>query len=75
MSYAYRADVTMQVDLEIEAESYAVAEELIQQYLAPVSDNSKVNVISNDGIILESIESDDDPTDYDWKNRKLGSRF
>ena len=65
MSYAYRATVTMTVDLNIEAESYAVAEELVNQYLAPVSDNSKVDVISNDGITLESIESDDDPTNDD----------
>ena len=63
MSYTYRADVSMQVDLEIEAESYAVAEELIQQYLAPVSDDGRVSINSNDGITLDSISSDDDPTE------------
>jgi len=61
MTYTYRADVTMSVDLEVEAESYAVAEELIQQYLAPVSDDGRVSVHSNDGIDLQNISSDDDP--------------
>ena len=65
MSYTYRADVSMQVDLEIEAESYAVAEELIQQYLAPVSDDGRVSIHSNDGITLDNISSDDDPADDD----------
>ena len=51
----------MQVDLTIQAESYAVAEELIQQYLAPVSDDGRVSVHSNDGIELQNISSDDDP--------------
>ena len=60
MSYTYKATATMTVDLNIEAKSYAVAEELVNQYLAPVSDNSKVDVISNEGITLESIESADD---------------
>ena len=60
-TYTYRADVTMQVDLTIQAESYAVAEELIQQYLAPVSDDGRVSVHSNDGIELQNISSDDDP--------------
>ena len=53
----------MQVDLMIEAESYAVAEELIQQYLAPVSDDGRVSIHSNDGIDLQNISSDDDPSE------------
>ena len=61
MSYTYAATATMTIDLQVDAESYAVAEELINQFLAPVSDDGRVDVISNDGIILESIESDDDP--------------
>ena len=60
-TYTYRADVTMHVDLTRQAESYAVAEELIQQYLAPVSDDGRVSVHSNDGIELQNISSDDDP--------------
>ena len=61
MPYTYKADVTMAIDLTIEAESYAVAEELIQQFLAPVSDDSRVSIHSNDGITLDFIASDDDP--------------
>ena len=63
MAYTYRADVTMTVNVNVEAESYAVAEELIQQYLAPLSDNSKVSINSTDGIDFNYIESDDDPTE------------
>ena len=62
VTYTYRADVTMQVDLTIEAESYAVAKELIDQYLAPVSDDGRVSINSNDGFTLDNISSDDDPT-------------
>jgi len=65
MTHTYRADVTMQVDLTIEAESYAVAEELIQQYLAPISDDGRVSIHSNDGITLDNISSDDDPENED----------
>ena len=65
MTYSYRADVTMSIDLSIEAESYAVAEELISQYLAPVSDDRRVDIISNDGNTINIIESDDDPADDD----------
>ena len=61
MTYTYRADVTMAVALDIEAESYDVAEELIQQFLAPFSDNSRVSINSNDGITLDNMTSDDDP--------------
>jgi len=71
MTYTYRADVTMQVDLTIEAESYAVAEGLIQQSLAPVqdfitsrgSDDGRVSIHSIDGIDLQNISSDDDPAE------------
>ena len=65
MTYTYRADVTMQVDLTVEAESYAVAQELIDQFLAPVSDDGRVTVNSNDGITVDDISSDDDPEDED----------
>jgi hypothetical protein len=65
MTYTYRADVTMTVDLEVKAESYAVAQELIDQFLAPVSDDGRVTVNSNDGITVDYISSDDDPEDED----------
>lgn len=63
MSYTYRVDVDMRIDLNVEADSYAQAEELINQYLAPVSDKGIVDVLSNDGITVNSIESDDDPSE------------
>jgi hypothetical protein len=65
MTYSYRADVTMTIDMAIEASSYAMAEELVQQYLAPISDDSRVDILSNDGITVDRIESDDDPADDD----------
>ena len=65
MTYSYRADVTMTIDIAIEASSYAMAEELVQQYLAPISDDSRVDILSNDGITVDRIESDDDPADDD----------
>ena len=65
MAYTYRADVTMTVDLEVKAESYAAAQELIDQFLAPVSDDGRVTVNSNDGITVDDISSDDDPEDED----------
>ena len=60
MAYTYRANITMMVDVIVEAESYAVAEELINQFLAPVSDDGRVSVHSNDGIEVNSIESEDE---------------
>ena len=65
MTYSYRADVTMTIDLTVEASSYAMAEELVQQYLAPVSDDGRVDILSNDGITVDQIESDDDPANDD----------
>ena len=63
MAYSYRADVSMAVDLQVEASSYDEALELIEQFLAPVSDDGRVSINSNDGITLDSISSDDDPTE------------
>ena len=65
MTYSYRAEVTMIVDLVVEASSYAKAEELIGMYLAPVSDDKRVDVFGNDGITVDNISSDDDPADDD----------
>ena len=63
MAYSYRADISMAVELQVEASSYDEALELIEQFLAPVSDDGRVSVNSNDGITLDSISSDDDPTE------------
>ena len=61
MAYTYRADVTMTITVDVEANSFTMAEELIHQYLAPVSDDSRVDINSNDGIDLNNIQSDNDP--------------
>ena len=61
MTYTYRANVTMAVDLDIEAESFDVAEELVHQYLYPASEDGRVSINCNDGIVVDGIESDDDP--------------
>ena len=65
MTYSYRAEVTMIVDLVVEASSYTMAEEQIGMYLAPVSDEKRVDVFGNDGISVDNISSDDDPADDD----------
>ena len=63
MAYSYRADISMAVELQVEASSYDEALELIEQFLAPVSDDGRVSINSNDGITLDNISSDDDPTE------------
>ena len=63
MAYSYRADVSMSIDLQVGASSDDEALELIEQFLAPVSDDGRVSINSNDGITLDSISSDDDPTE------------
>ena len=62
MTYTYRANVTMGATLEIKAESYDVAEELVEQFLALVSDDGRVSITSFDGMDAH-IDSDDDPED------------
>ena len=61
VQFTYRADVTMSVDVVVQAASYEEAEELIDTYLAPISESSLVDIHSNDGIDIQNIESDDDP--------------
>ena len=39
-----KADVVLQMDVEVEAESYAVAEELINQFIAVESDDKRLDV-------------------------------
>ena len=63
MAYSYRADVSMSIALQVEDSYYDEALELIEQFLAPVSDDGRVSINSNDGITLDSISSDDDPTE------------
>ena len=62
MTYNYRADVVMSVNVDIQAESYEVAEGMVQQ-LAVESDDKRMTINSTDQIDLSYIESDDDPTE------------
>ena len=38
-----KADISVRLDIEVEAESWDVAEELIMQYIAVVSDDSRLD--------------------------------
>jgi len=58
MAYNYRMDVTMEVDLTVEADSYAKAEELVKQNLFPVM---SLGWIFASDTTINGIESDDDP--------------
>jgi len=39
-----KADISVRVDVEVEAESYAVAEELINQFIAIESDDKRLDI-------------------------------
>ena len=39
-----KADIVLQLDVEVEAESYEVAEELINQFIAVESDDKRLDV-------------------------------
>ena len=39
-----KADVVLQMDVEVEAESYEVAEELINKFIAVESDDKRLDV-------------------------------
>ena len=39
-----KADIVIRVDVEVEAESYAVAEELINQFIAIESDDKRLDI-------------------------------
>jgi|TARA_R110002020_G_scaffold165056_6_gene352304 hypothetical protein len=64
MAYTYRVDVSLTANVEVEAESYAVAKELAEEWLNLESLDNRVSMPSTDGIVVECIESDDDP-DHD----------
>jgi len=65
MGYTYRVDVSLTANVEVEAESYAVAKELAEGWLNLESLDNRVSMPSTDGIVVEGIESDDDPSDDD----------
>jgi len=54
-----KADISIRLDIEVKAESYDVAEELIQQFLYIGSDDKRVGVTSGADIDVNSMESDE----------------
>ena len=55
-----KADVVLQMDVEVEAESYEVAEELINQFIAVESDDKRLDVsFGISQVDVNYMESDD----------------
>ena len=55
-----KADVVLQMDVEVEAESYEVAEELINQFIAVESDDKRLDVsFGISQVDVHYMESDD----------------
>ena len=55
-----KADVVLQMDVEVEAESYEVAEELINQFIAGESDDKRLDVsFGISQVDVNYMESDD----------------
>ena len=64
MSFTYRASTTITIDLELEAESYDNAEEIIRENVYGSADatNTHLELLSEE-IEIDQIDSDDDPDD------------
>ena len=56
----YKVAATITTELEVEADSTTHAEELVQEFLYPSSQDSTVYVLSNEGIEITSIESEEE---------------
>ena len=55
-----KADVVLQMDVEVEAESYEVAEELINQFISVESDDKRLDVsFGISQVDVNYMESDD----------------
>jgi len=63
MMYTYRIEVSMTATVDVEAESYDEATQLADHSLNLESINDRVGFPSLDGVVVDSIESDDDPKD------------
>ena len=63
MMYTYRIEVSMTATVDVEAESYDGATQLAEDSLNLESINDRVGFPSLDGVVVDSIESDDDPKD------------
>ena len=74
MSFTYKASTTITIDLELEAESYDNAEEIIRENVYGIAfddrlrvdqigiDNTHLELLSEE-IEIDHIDSDDDPDD------------
>ena len=64
MSFTYKATTTITIDLELEAESYDNAEEIIREnvYGSAFAPNTYLELLSEE-IEIDHIDSDDDPDD------------
>ena len=54
-----KADITIRLDIEVKAESYAVADELIQQFVTVVSDDKRIDTSFGSDIEINVMESDE----------------
>jgi len=55
-----KADISLRADIEVEAESYAVAEELINQFLTIESDDNRIDIsLGISQIDVHYMESDE----------------
>jgi len=54
-----KADISIHLDIEIKAESYAVADELIQQFVTVVSDDKRIDTSFGSDIQINVMESDE----------------
>ena len=59
--YEYTIGISLTANVEVRAESYDVAIELVQQSLNLESLDNRVSMPSVDGITVDCIESNDDP--------------
>ena len=74
MSFTYKASATITIDLELDAESYDNAEEIIRENVYGIAfddrlrvdqigiDNTHLELLSGE-IEIDHIDSDDDPDD------------
>lgn len=65
MMYTYRIEVSMTATVDVEAESYDKATQLAEDSLNLESINDRVGFPSLDGVVVDSIESDDDPSEVE----------
>ena len=64
MPYTYTIQVNLGAEYKVEASSYDEAETLVtESAYATAEEGSVVTLNNHDGVEIQTIESDDDPTD------------